>query len=182
MRAISLSPYPVLTSFLVLAFPSPPPVSNMLYSALLLVSPLFAAAPALAVPKVVQLQGQEEIHVQCAPINAATIIVTTTVVKHWPPQNTGEANQPGVERLGQDGSPTTTQKAPQAAAPTVVPVSQNTPTANKPAENNRTPQGSSGSGSSNIPNLNVTAEGAPPSSYRNALYFTNWYVFSVFPR
>ncbi|KAM7195085.1 ThEn42 [Naviculisporaceae sp. PSN 640] len=151
----------------------------MLSSSLLLVSPLLAAAPALAAPKVVQLQGQEEIHIQCAPINAATVVVTSTVVVNWPPQNTGQANPPAVERVGPDGKPTTSTTRKTAATTSTV-ASQKTPTGNIPATNNQTPQGSSGTGSaSNIPNLNVTAEGAPPSSYRNALYFTNWGIYGA---
>lgn len=152
----------------------------MFYPAFLLISPLLSAAPALAAPKAIQLKAQEEVQVLCAP--GPTIVVTTTVVKYLPAQNTAEAAQPAaaVERLGPDGKPDN-RKGPQggqtaAVVPTAAPVSQNTPT-RKPDTNNQTPQGSSGP--ANIPNFNVTAEGTPPSSYRNALYFTNWYVSTV---
>ncbi|KAK4217644.1 endochitinase 1 [Rhypophila decipiens] len=152
----------------------------MVYPALLLVSPLFAAVPALAAPKVVQLAAQEQVQIQCAPMYAQTVVVTTTVVKHWPPKGTGEADQ-GVERFGPDTT-AAAQPKPQGDQSTPVPVvapaaqSPSPPTTNR-VPNTQTPQTSSGA--ANIPNFNVTAEGAPPSSYRNALYFTNWGIYGA---
>jgi hypothetical protein len=163
----------------------------MLSSLLLLVAPLLLVTPAVAAPRLIKLGPGDDAQLECV---AVTVTVTTTVLD--PPYPSAPTASPqtspalqatlsiaGQQQLAsQNASPNTVFSAP----PTPAPAAQSSAATVAPPVVHPAPisssstvaavQASSAASStpSPVPVANDTLGGQPPSSYRNALYFTNW--------
>ncbi|KAK3329589.1 glycoside hydrolase family 18 protein [Apodospora peruviana] len=149
----------------------------MLPSVFLLAAPLLGAVSVSAAPKLIQLNPQEDVEVHCGGA-AATVTVTKTATVFAPSQGTaaGDLSGPQVEK--------TTRNAPTATRVTASP--KNSPTGSKSQNslpsNVRTPetvQTPAAVDPDIHPAANITGDTTPPSTYRNALYFTNWGIYGA---
>ncbi|KAK0733988.1 glycoside hydrolase family 18 protein [Lasiosphaeria miniovina] len=161
----------------------------MLSSIFLLVCPLLLGASVSAAPKLIKLSPEDDVEIQCAA--AVTVTATKTI---WATQAPGPAGSGFQEKTGSPAAPPTAASeqhypaaslgafsmASQASHPSQAPAPvanapSNQPDAAGKAQPSLSPQSAAPAEAA----FNATADAAPPSSYRNALYFTNWGIYGA---
>ncbi|KAK3694591.1 glycoside hydrolase family 18 protein [Podospora appendiculata] len=177
----------------------------MLPSVFYLLTPALLAAPALAAPRLIKLNAQEDIELQCMAVTVTITSTATLWASTLPSASVGSQGlAPAVDpaattqrTASQDplpGPKETPQPSPAVTAVRVSPsdVSKSAPNDPPPSASvasQAVPNVSPQQGFPQVspqeapqtlqPDGNATTQATPPSSFRNALYFTNWGIYGA---